>query len=497
MRGRGRSCLSLVLLSLLLSCSRAFEPGLYRIQSDGWDGFLQVGYDSLGAQDVRVYRNSGLLLADTVRAELRSERRKPVLAFTDGRLEKVRLAPYQIPDFQVFPEKSLYVVPQFEVRERRDIVYGRVLHNQPDQPETAEGEDLTMDLYEPLRDGSVSRPLLMMFHGGAFLHGDKRDSTVVEWCRYFASLGYVVSSVNYRQGYRRIIRDTDEILYRSLKDANAAVRFLLKRDSLMIHSERIFASGMDAGAITALNLAFLREENLPEFLGEDPSGEADSVLTVRQKLVRGYDIRAVSNLWGAVPDTAILQNAGIPVISFQSREDSVVPFGEGFPFEEPGDQEKTGPLRTVFRSILSIFLPDIHVFRKMYGAGIIHRVLKAAGTASELHAFDGSRHDLLYQEDGTVDYLRFEEISDKTARFFSSRMDTSPVSLQQDPEDLQVFYIDDSEVETCLWQVEGGAFVSRSSHSARILLFPDAPVHSVSVSGTYTSGLSFLETVTL
>ena len=185
--------LPLFLLALLLSCSRAFEPGLYRIQSDGWDGFLQVGYDSLGAQDVRVYRNSGLLLADTVRAELRSERRKPVLAFADGRLEKVRLDPYQVPDFQVFPEKSLYVVPQYGVREIRDIVYGRVLHNQPDQPEAAKGEDLTMDLYEPLRDGSGSRPLLMMFHGGAFLQGDKRDSTVVEWCRYFASLGYVVS----------------------------------------------------------------------------------------------------------------------------------------------------------------------------------------------------------------------------------------------------------------------------------------------------------------
>ena len=156
----------------------------------------------------------------------------------------------------------------------------------------------------------------MAFHGGAFQNGDKRDSSLVEWCRYFASLGYVVSSVDYRQGYRRNEKETDEAMFRALKDANAAVRFLLKRDSLLIHSDRIFAAGADAGAVTAMNLAFMRDENMPVVMTE----RGDSLIASRQQLLRGFDIRAVANLWGAVPDTAILRNAKIPVISFQSKE---------------------------------------------------------------------------------------------------------------------------------------------------------------------------------
>ena len=84
-----------------------------------------------------------------------------------------------------------------------------------------------------------------------------------------------------------------------------------------------------------------------------------------------------------------------------------------------------------------------------------------------------------------------------TARFFSSRMETSPVSLRQDPEDLQVFVINDTEVQTCLWKVEGGVILGKSSDTIRVLLFPDAPEHSVSVSGVYSSGLTFFETVDL
>ena len=76
-------------------------------------------------------------------------------------------------------------------------------------------------------------------------------------------------------------------------------------------------------------------------------------------------------------------------------------------------------------------------------------------------------------------------------------MVVAPVSLRQDPEDPQLFIIDNSEVETCLWDVQGGVLVGKGDDAARILLFPDAPVHSVSVSGVYTSGLTFFETVEL
>ena len=436
--------------------------------------------DSLGNKKAVMYRDTSALWADTLTFDLKAQ-------------EKT-LKPYKAPEFHLFPERELYREPAFKVGEAHDIVYGRVVKNADDDHERM---DLTLDVYVPEDGARTARPLLVAFHDGAFLNGDKRDSSLVEWCRYFASLGYVVSSVDYRQGYRRNEKDTDEAMFRALKDANAAVRFLLKRDSLLIHSDRIFAAGADAGSITAMNLAFMREENMPVVMTE----QGDSLVASRQQLLRGFDVRAVANLWGAVPDTAILRNAKIPVISFQSKEDTEIPFWAGRPFEKENEKPDDGFdfLRSIFESLVSIFVPEVerHVFREMYGAGVIHRVLKRAGTPNELHAYDGNKHNLFLDDEGGIDFPVFEEIKDQTASFFASRMVVAPVSLRQDPEDPQLFIIDNTEVGTCLWKVEGGVLVGKGDDAARILLFPDAPVHSVSVSGEYLSGWTFNETIEL
>ena len=447
-----RHLVGILCLALALSCSRAVEPGLYTAQG----GFVRVFLDSLGNKKAVMYRDTSALWADTLAFDLKAN-------------EKT-LKPYKAPEFHLFPERELYREPSFKVGEARDIVYGRVVKNVDDDHERM---DLTLDLFVPEDGARSSRPLLVTFHGGAFQNGDKRDSSLVEWCRYFASLGYVVSSVDYRQGYRRNEKDTDEAMFRALKDANAAVRFLLKRDSLLIHSDRIFAAGADAGAITAMNLAFMREENMPVVMTE----QGDSLVVTRQQLLRGFDVRAVANLWGAVPDTAILRNAKIPVISFQSQEDTEIPFWTGRPFEKENEKPDDGfdLLRSIFESIVSIFVPEVerHVFREMYGAGVIHRVLKRAGTPNELHAFEGDRHNLFLDDDGDINFPVFDEIKEQTASFFASRMVVAPVSLRQDPEDSQLFIIDNTEVETCLWNVEGGVLVGKGDDAARILLFPD------------------------
>ena len=470
------------LLTLALSCTRTVEPGVYTVQG----GFVRVYVDSLGNTKALMYRDTSGVWADTSSLDLKAE--KPVLK------------PYEAPEFRLFPVNELYREPIYKVGETQDVIYGRVLRN--GREDEGERMDLTMDLYIPEDGGQVARPLLVTFPGGAFRDGDKRDTTLVEWCRYFASLGYVAATVDYRQGYRRNVQSTDEAMFRALKDANAAVRFLLKRDSLLIHSERIFASGTDAGGIMAMNLAYMREENMPEIIVE----EEDTTIVTRQALLRGFDVRAVANLWGAVPDTAILHNAKIPVISFQSREDPIIPFGAGHPFDEGGyeEEEPDEPedmfdwLRSVYESIVSALVPENrHAFREMYGAGVIHRVLKRYGVSSELNAFRGERHNLFIGEDGLVDYPVFDEIKDRTAAFFASRMVVAPVSLRQDPEDPQLFVIDNSEVETCLWDVQGGVLLGKGDDAIRVLFFPDAPEHAVSVSGVYISGLTFYETVEL
>ena len=469
-------------LALALSCTRSIEPGLYTLQG----GFVRVYVDSLGNTKALMYRDTSGVWADTSTVDLKAE--------------KPALKPYEAPEFRLFPARELYREPMYKVTETQDVIYGRVLRNGGE--DEWDRIDLTMDLYLPEDGGQVARPLLVTFPGGAFRDGDKRDTTLVEWCRYFASLGYVAASVDYRQGYRRNVPSTDDAMYKALKDANAAVRFLLKRDSLLVHSERIFAAGADAGGIMAMNLAYMREENMPEIVVE----EEDTTIVTHQALLRGFDIRAVANLWGAVPDTAILHNAKIPVISFQSREDPVIPYGAGHPFDAIGydEEEKDEPedmfdwLRSVYESIVSALVPEErHAFREMYGAGVIHRVLKRNSVSSELNAFQGARHNLFIGEDDLVDYPVYDEIKDRTAAFFASRMVVAPVSLRQDPEDLQLFVIDNTEVETCFWDVQGGVILGKGDDAIRVLFFPDSPEHKVSVSGVYISGLTFYETVAL
>lgn len=468
--------------ALVLACNRTPEPGVYTVQG----GFVRVYVDSLGATKALMYRDTSGVWADTLSVDLKAE--------------KLALKPYEAPEFRLFPANELYREPVYKVEETKDVIYGRVLKSGGED----EGEriDLNMDLYVPEDGGQVARPLIVTFHGGAFRDGDKCDTTLVEWCRYFASLGYVAASVDYRQGYRRNVQSTDEALYKALKDGNAAVRFLLKRDSLLIHSERIFAAGADAGGILALNLAYMREENMPEIIVE----EEDTTIVTKQALLRGFDIRAVANLWGAVQDTAILHNAKIPVISFQSKEDPVIPYGAGHPFDAVGydEEEKDEPedmfdwLRSMYESIVSALVPEErHAFREMYGAGVIHRVLKRYGVSSELNAFKGERHNLIIGEDGLVDYSVYDEIKDRTAAFFAARMVVAPVSLRHDPEDPQLFVIDNTEVATCLWDIQGGVLLGKGDDAIRVLFFPDASEHKVSVSGAYISGLTFYETVEL
>ena len=475
---------------LSVACSRPFEPGLYRVRGESVDGFLRIGTDSLGNETALFYADSTRLMADSVWVSLsRPQIQLPFLSsgkggtmmhFRDGRESKISLTPYQAPFFRRFVSPDLYLLPLFEVGETKDVAYGRVRN----APAGSDGI-LLMDLYYPLRDSLGARPLLVTFHGGGFADGDKRDTLLVEWNRHFASLGYVVASVNYRLAAHRVPGETEEAMFHAVRDANAAVRFLLKRDSLRVNSKRIFAAGADAGAVTALNLAYMREQNFPD------------TLSAHQSFLRGYEIRAVANLWGAVPDSTILENAQIPVISFQDENDPLVPFWEGYPFEDGQEEEDLNIFQSILEAILSVFVPETHAYRKVYGAGVIDRVLQRRKVVSELHATDGERHNLVISDDGTIDYPLFDDIKDMTARFFAGKMETSPVSLRRDPEDPQLLLIDKSEVDVCLWHVEGGAVIGKSDDTIRVLLFPDAPVHSVSVSGFYTSGLAFYETVRL
>ena len=280
-----------------------------------------------------------------------------------------------------------FTTPKYEVTVERNVPYATVqgyyshtpvgdrkailkllFHSGSMNPITLE-----MDIYLPEGDLQETRPLLLMMHGGAFFIGNKEELGQAAWCRYFASLGYVAASINYRLGFHPVKAEVREAEMRALEDADAALAYLLGREDLRINPQLVFLAGTSAGAITALNMAY------------------------RPAPVSTYRICAVANLWGAVHSLSVLERASVPILSFQSVEDPILPYEEGY------------PLNNRLKHILDYF----------YGTHAIYEKAVSLGIPAEHHPCPEPRHALHLDENFSFT-PRFAEIRDAMAAFFAT-----------------------------------------------------------------------------
>lgn len=285
-----------------------------------------------------------------------------------------------------------FTTPTYEVKVDMDVPYGTALGYYTHAPigdkkstfkllfhsGTPKPVTLEMDIYTPVGDDAAAkRPLLLLMHGGSFFIGNKAEPGQKGWGEYFASLGYVAVSIDYRLGFHATKKEIRQAEYRALEDADAALEYLLGREDLRIDPDRIFLCGTSAGAITALNLAF-RPGN-------------------------PYPVRAIANLWGSVHDLSVLENASIPILSFQSPNDPVMPYGAGYPFPK--------------LSLVTPWFVD-----KMYGTQAIYEKAVSIGLKAEHHPCEEARHRLHLADD--LSYTRrFYEIRDTMVRFFAEEME--------------------------------------------------------------------------
>ena len=338
--------------------------------------------------------------------------------------------------------------------------------------------DLALDLYLPKRNDDARRPLVVIVHGGAFFNGNKEQPEYVDWCTHFASLGYVAASINYRMGYGLDPQQVKEAGYMAVQDARAAIRYLLSRDDLLIDEDRVFIAGTSAGAITALNVAFMDDSERPE--GMESLGKLDAIAPEYQKNIA---IRGVGNMWGAVIDTAIIDRSErTDIISFHNKYDDMVPYGKDTPFEV-------------------LFLPlkiRTRLFGVMYGSEPVTESARQKGIRSELVSYDientpnhlSELHSIHFNTNGERNE-RFGEIRDKLVAFFSEAMELHPTLLEQQGQLFQL--TDQSDIRDCIWHVEGGLVLEECGpYGIRVLMFQDAPAFSVETDGTYDStGLTF------
>ena len=463
---------------------------LYHVTTTQGNGYLKVENASRRRWKGSYYEDCGELVAKAKDVRFKLGKRKCIID-SNGKVPIKSMYKYEEPEFVEFSETWTYRDSVYEVRTDSDIVYGEALGYWTSYPDFGasfikifltkrlnlergmKDLNLSMDMYFPKDNGECSRPLLVLVHGGAFFNGDKTSIGFPEFARYFAGLSYVVASVNYRLGFFLNTDSVEKAGFRAVQDVDAAIRYIVHDGSYNVDPERVFVAGTSSGGITALNVAFMKDKDIPQTAKRE-----GRIRSVNPGIDETYSIRAVGNMWGAVNDLSILNGAKTSVISFHSTDDPIVPFGVGHPFKK-------------------YFLINEVIFPQMYGSDMITKTLGGAPRAI-LKPYNLSKHEIHIDDLSGEKKLnsRFYEIKDEMHKFFSDVMLPSPVRIEH-AKSAQRFFVNSDDVTTLYWKVEGGVIIDEDNKKADILFFPDTDSHTITVSGKYKSGLTFYESFSL
>jgi len=232
-----------------------------------------------------------------------------------------------------------YLDEVFEsVQKTEDVVYG----NAPDLPfwfwveSNTVDIDLDMDVYEPEGDTLTNRPVIVFVHTGSFFSGHNELDDVVDLSISAAKRGYVAVSISYRLGLNIISTYSGErAVYRSVQDGGAAIRYLREfPEEFRINPDQIFMWGTSAGAIVALHLSYLDNDDRPESSyggGGDP--DLGCPICEGNDYVHDPKPNAIVSCWGAIGDLDWIDSTDtVPAIMFHGTVDPIVPFNSGFPF---------------------------------------------------------------------------------------------------------------------------------------------------------------------
>ena len=234
---------------------------------------------------------------------------------------------------------------------------------------------LTLDLYSPKNASILNKyPLVVMAHGGTFVGGSKEN--LADACGALAAEGMIVASINYRLGWyalatRHCKGDTaslNEAVYRAMQDLNASLRFLTANaNKYYINTNWIFTGGASAGAITALNGAYLTDE-YARVRFKKAYNKLGSLFTADNNLNNTYTIKGISSMWGGIFDSNLVNPANaLPTICYHGSADTIVPAYIGTYLQCPN-------------------------YQTLYGSIYIYNQLTRWGVPAVAHIYQGEGH---------------------------------------------------------------------------------------------------------
>lgn len=232
-----------------------------------------------------------------------------------------------------------YVTERYQIATTNDVSFG-----------TAEGFDgatvpLSLNVTQPVDDGSGLRPMVLWVHGGGFFDGNRGQMQPLldRWARR----GYVAVSPSYRLGfYGGLIGppfayDEAELIracVRAVQDSWGAVRYMVKHAATYrIDTSRIVLGGISAGALTVMHMAAVdATDNLPPQIADIADAVRYGTAYKRPDLgpitgtlhtdVPTPSVRAVVNVMGGLLSLDYLAGSPLPPIySYHQTDDPIVP----------------------------------------------------------------------------------------------------------------------------------------------------------------------------
>ena len=212
-----------------------------------------------------------------------------------------------------------------------NITYGRAVNLK------GEMEELQLDMFSPpAGDTLKKRPVLVFIHGGGFVNGNRKITMGRKICETFARKGFVTVSISYRLGIggNKTNNDYLDAMYRAQQDGRGAIRYLRSRAAEFgIDTTQVFVTGTSAGAMTSLGLAYMDEHEVPAGVDKNKWGSLEG-----NSGPAGYSskVQGVINCWGALPDTAWIDEGDVPLFNTGGTADKTVPYDNSYSYHGIG-----------------------------------------------------------------------------------------------------------------------------------------------------------------
>jgi len=199
---------------------------------------------------------------------------------------------------------------------------------------TKPDEELQLDLFDPVDNRSVDRPVILYVHGGGFAGGERDHPDHEAFLRHMAQKGYVMATMSYTLQMKGKSFGCDlnagqkiQTFLKTAQDISRATAFLIRNEEeFSIDPEKIVIAGSSAGAEAVLHAAYWNMTR------------SDSAGTI---LPDDFVYGGVISMAGATSNiNHIIKENAIPTQLFHGTCDQLVPYGTAShhycPAEAPG-----------------------------------------------------------------------------------------------------------------------------------------------------------------